>query len=312
MRLVIIGNSKIANDCLQMIIQDNEHEVVGVLYEPQKNPSPAVLIDSIVQFQIPFQEVQGSVNDAFHLEFLLESKADWIFNINCYQYLKSSLLSIPKLGVINFHNGPLPKYGGVNISSWPIINGEKVHGVTWHIVNAGIDTGDILSQSNFEIPTNATAAQLMIKCIQEGIDLFKENWKAWVTGEILPQQQVGTRTYYSKKDLAPNNGLLDWMMGAEELNRLILGLHLFPYPNDFAYAHFILLGETYWVIAAEIGDSEMDITPGSIIERNSKYCHVKCGMGSLKLKMIAVEFGKPIKWNSFYELLDAASVNTLG
>ena len=308
MRLVIIGNSKIANDCLQLILQDSSHDVVGVLFEPLKNPSPAVLIDSIESFGLPFQEVNGSVNDPIHLEFLRDIKPDWIFNINCYQYLKSELLSIPNHGVINFHNGPLPQYGGVNISSWPIINGEKEHGVTWHMVNAGIDTGDILSQSRFEIPRNSTAAQLMIKCIEVGIDLFKTNWKDWVSGKIIPQPQTGVRSYYSKKDLAPNGGRLDWNKSADELHRLVLGLHLFPYPNDFAYAHFVFQEETYWVISSEIDHSEVDALPGTILEKNSKYCKVKCGAGNLILKMIATPNGKPIKWDNWNPAMDMTSV----
>ncbi len=311
MRIVIIGNSKIAADCLEFVFQDNDHELVGVLFEPKKNPSPAVLIDAISNYQIPFLEINGSVNGELYLQFLQELQPDWILNINCYQYLKSSLLEIPTFGVINFHNGPLPKYGGVNISSWPIINGEKKHGVTWHLVNAGIDTGDILSQSLFEISEDITAAQLMAKCIQEGILLFQRDWKGWVSGDIKAHAQLGERTYYSKKDFAPNNGLLDWNQNAEKLHALVRGLHLFPYPNDFAYAHFYFQGQKYWVIATQIIRIDSGEKPGTILERHEKYCLIQCSSGGLQLKMIAPEFGKPMKWSAFYELMEMNSVNIL-
>ena len=311
MRIVIIGNGKMANDCLEIVLQSNIHKVVGILLEPNKNPSPAVFLESVARNNIPNVHVEGNINTSSYLDFLNELQPDWIFNINCYQYLKTALLQIPKKGVLNFHNGPLPKYGGVNISSWPIINGETSHGVTWHMVNAGIDTGDILSQSFFEISANTTAAQLMIQSIEKGISVFRENWESWLNGNIQPQPQLGERTYFSKKDLAPNLGRLDWHQSAEELHRLVLGLHLFPYPNDFAYAHLVFQGETYWVISSEFDNDENNAVPGTILERNSKYCKIKCGKGNLKLKMIAPAFGKPVKWDHWYMLLDQLSIQIL-
>ena len=308
MRIVIIGNSKIANDCLKEILNQDAHELTGVLFEPSKNPAPGVLIQSIQENQLAHHTIDGNVNSPDCLHFIRSCEPDWIFNINCYQYLKNDLLAIPEHGVINFHNGPLPKYGGVNISSWPIILGENTHGVTWHMVNQGIDTGDILSQQNFEIPPRMTAAQLMVKSIEVGIQLFISDWQNWITGKVIAKPQEGLRTYFSKKDLAPNQGRLDWNMDAEILDRWIRGMHLFPYPNDFAYAHFTIEEQTYWVIASEfILDKPMG-APGTIIERNSKYCKVQCGVGALVLKMIALPHGKSIKWDEWYLQLEALGI----
>lgn len=311
MRIVIIGNSKIANDCLKEILKQQDHVVTGILFEPSKNPSPSVLIQSIQDNQLAHHTIDGNVNSPDCLYFIRSCKPDWIFNINCYQYLKSDLLAIPEHGVINFHNGPLPRYGGVNISSWPIINGEKEHGVTWHRVDQGIDTGDILSQQHFEIPPRMTAAQLMVRSIEVGIQLFITHWQEWVTGKIIAQSQIGERTYYSKKDIAPNQGRLDWNLDAAVLDQWIRGLHLFPYPNDFAYAHFIIEDQAYWVIMSECNIEEQIGTPGEIIERNNKYCKVQCGQGTLLIKMIALPHGKPIQWNEWYLFLEARGIEKL-
>jgi methionyl-tRNA formyltransferase len=201
---------------------------------------------------------------------------DWILNINCYQYLGTTILDKATKGVINFHNGPLPKYGGVNISSWPIINGERKHGVTWHLMNNKIDEGDILSQHFFDIGQNWTAAKLMSVCIIEGIKLFENHWEKWVTQQIKPQPQIGLRTYYSLKDLPPNLGYLNWNLSSTTLLQWIRGLSLFPYPNHFGHPKIKIEHSEYIVVSAQETTCNGTEPPGSILECNSKRLIIKC------------------------------------
>ena len=188
MKIVIIGNGKIASDCIRIMLEKGTHAVLHVFYEQQKNPEPAALMKTISEFQLNASSIHR-IHDEENVNILANLNPDWIFNINCYQYLRPQVLAAASKGVINFHNGPLPLYGGVNISSWPIINRETHHGVTWHLVNEGIDKGDILAQSFFEIGPRWTAAKLMSFCILEGIQLFEKFWEGWVNSEIQARPQ---------------------------------------------------------------------------------------------------------------------------
>ncbi|MEY2938988.1 MAG: hypothetical protein RL062_1577 [Bacteroidota bacterium] len=311
MNIVIIGNGKMASDCIAIISKQKEHVITGVLLEESKNPSPAVLFQTIEQNHLPVFYL-NNVNDIGSLNFIQTAQPDWIMNINCYQYLKEPLLAIPKKGTINFHNGPLPQYGGVHISSWPIINGEKSHGVTWHMVNSGIDTGDILSQVHFEISDQMTAAALMVKCIEQGIGLFEEFWLQWIEGVITPKPQVGIRSYYSKKDKAPNGGELDWKLPAKTLHNLIRGLLLFPYPNEFAFAHFFTQGEKWHVIQSDFNEDNSGEISGTILACNPQSFIVQCGHGQLKIKMLATHDLKPIKMSKWTEQYGIQSGSVLG
>ena len=145
------------------------------------------------------------------------------------------MLSAAEFGIINFHNGPLPLYGGVNIPSWAILNGEKRHGVSWHYIDERIDTGDILAQKIFEIPESITAAGLLARCINEGISLFQQECENILTGKISRKKQTGSRTYYSKKDLPENNGVVNLNWSFEKINRFVRGLNLFPFENKLCY-----------------------------------------------------------------------------
>lgn len=59
--------------------------------------------------------------------------------------VKSDLLRIAKIGVLNAHPGLLPYYRGIDCSRWAIYNGEfhKI-GATVHWVDRGVDTGNVI------------------------------------------------------------------------------------------------------------------------------------------------------------------------
>ncbi len=263
MKIVVIGNGKMAADCIRWMLMSESHIVSHVFYESEKNVNPRVLLELIELHQLPSSAIV-KIHDEVNLKVMQSISPDWIFNINCYQYLRESVLSIPRNGVINFHNGPLPRYGGVNIPSWAIINGEAQHGVTWHLVNAEIDAGEILSQFHFELTDRMTAAQLMVKCIQVGLQLFEQHWTDWVEGKVQPTPQQGDRLYFGLKDKVPHGGLLSAKHTRVEWDRMVRALHLFPYPNDVAHAHIKIQHHKYFVIAGKVIDNDVTHLIGTI------------------------------------------------
>ena len=100
------------------------------------------------------------------------------------------MLSIPKLGCINFHPGPLPSYGGSNGWVWAIINGETEYGVTFHYMEEKIDTGHIVAIENFNIEANETGLSLLMKCYDRGAALFKKKLKSILDGTAVSVPQV--------------------------------------------------------------------------------------------------------------------------
>lgn len=91
--------------------------------------------------------------------------------------LKEDLLLLPNIGTINVHPSYLPFYKGPNPKFWIYYYGEKYGGVSIHYVDKGEDTGNILSQQQFDIPLGLSSGsydKLIIdsacKIINEGID----------------------------------------------------------------------------------------------------------------------------------------------
>jgi methionyl-tRNA formyltransferase len=233
-RAVVIGNGKMAIDCLSIMQESPDLAVSLVITEPQTTSLSSMLALYCAQHGIPCVETM-QINSQQVVEQLQTIKPDFIFNINSARIIKQPLLSLPSVQIINFHNGPLPKYGGVNACSWAIINGEETHGATWHFVDEGIDTGPIIAQSTFEIPEGATAIRLIMHSINEGVRLFRELLPDLLAGTIEAQaQKTVEATYHSLKDV-PNGGIVDFTWTYQELDRFVRGLTFHPMVNAFVY-----------------------------------------------------------------------------
>lgn len=68
--------------------------------------------------------------------------------------LKSALISIPKIGIINRHNALLPKNRGRLTPFWVLYKEEKKTGVSIHFVTEALDAGDIIVQKSFVVKKN--------------------------------------------------------------------------------------------------------------------------------------------------------------
>ena len=67
------------------------------------------------------------------------------------------MIDLPPLGNLNLHGSLLPKYRGAAPIQWAIAMGESLTGVTTMRIDAGLDTGDILLQSEERIKPEDTA-----------------------------------------------------------------------------------------------------------------------------------------------------------
>lgn len=81
-------------------------------------------------------------NDKFCEDKLKEILPDLII-LGGSRIIKSNIIKIPKMGIINAHPGILPYYRGVDVIPWAILNGDEI-GVTIHMIDEGVDTGPIM------------------------------------------------------------------------------------------------------------------------------------------------------------------------
>ncbi|MBF0300015.1 MAG: hypothetical protein HQK51_14930 [Oligoflexia bacterium] len=59
--------------------------------------------------------------------------------------IKNSVISLFKIGILNFHPGDLPLYRGCSAPEWQLVEGRPIV-CTCHLIDEGIDSGSILSK----------------------------------------------------------------------------------------------------------------------------------------------------------------------
>ncbi len=143
------------------------------------------------------------------------------------------MIELAPLGNLNLHASLLPKYRGAAPIQWAIAMGETITGNTTMRIDAGLDTGDILMQSDERITPEDTAVTLAPRLAQGGAELMICTLAGLTNGTITPQPQDNARA-----TLAPilkrEDGLIDFSRTAVDTWNRLRGFQ--PWPG--AYTHF--------------------------------------------------------------------------
>ncbi|MEF9604632.1 formyltransferase family protein, partial [Paracoccus sp. PXZ] len=141
--------------------------------------------------------------------------ADWLLSVANLSILRPEMLARGRLGAINFHDGPLPRLAGLNAPVWAIIGGEARHGVTWHMIEGGVDEGDILTQTLFEIRPDDTALTLNARCFARGAESFADVVAQLEgAGPQRQKQDLSQRSYVGRDKRPEAAGVIDFAQPA--------------------------------------------------------------------------------------------------
>ena len=234
MRVILAANESIGYKCFKILLEENQ-EVIGIITDKTNN------LTKLKNMRIKLLANQAGVmlyqpeniNDPDFLKELRLLNPDILFNIAFVQIYKSPILSIPRLGCINFHPGPLPIYGGSNGWVWAIINGESEYGVVFHYMKEKIDTGDIIALEKFPIEKHETGLSLIIKCYKYGAPLFRKTLRNILEGTAVPTpQDLTKRSYYYNK--IPYDGIIDVRWSARKIENFVRAMSFSPFPNPLS------------------------------------------------------------------------------
>jgi methionyl-tRNA formyltransferase len=295
-RIVFFGTPSFAVPTLRGLLEGPD-EVAGVVTQPDrgKGRGRKTVISPIKEFALqeglPVLQPEKAKGEAF--EEAVRRLQTSLFVVVAYgQILPKSVLNIPKHGAVNVHASLLPKYRGAAPIAWAILNGEKVTGVTTMVMDEGMDTGDILLQTEVPISEEETCENLQDRLACLGAQLLLETLKKMKTGDIrfLPQD-------HSKATYAPplkrGDGHIDWKKEAGEIDRQIRAFN--PWPGAY----------TKW------GDRLLKVYKGGVRERTpagkvgavvwvgSDFIEVEAGKDSLLIKEVQLEGRKKMTIREF-------------
>jgi methionyl-tRNA formyltransferase len=261
--------------------------VVGVVTQPdrEKGRGRKVVISPVKELALrhglgPLQPEKAK-EEGFQ-ETLKGLQPDLYVVVAYGQILPKSVLSIPKYGAVNVHASLLPKYRGAAPIAWAILNGEEVTGVTTMVLDEGMDTGDILLQSEVPIGTEETCKRLHDRLASSGARLLAETLEKMKKGDIRPILQDHSKATYAPP-LKKEDGHIDWKKGAEEIDRRVRAFD--PWPGAFTKCDDRLL-RIYKGAAREKTPAGK---PGSVVWVGSDFIEVETGKGAYLIKEVQLE-----------------------
>ena len=124
-------------------------------------------------FGIPVFKIKGSINDEIWLKKINDMKPDLIICVRYAEILKNSLLTMPNIGVINFHPALLPKYKGMAPIFQALLHNENEVGFSLHYIDEEIDTGEIIKRHRIKTEKNESVSHIAIRAhVAAGYELL--------------------------------------------------------------------------------------------------------------------------------------------
>lgn len=227
LKVIFMGTPDFAVPSLAALV--DKTEVICVVTQPDRpkgrghklQPPPVKIFaeeNNLRVIQPPKVKARAVVDELAALQ------PDLIVVVAFGQILSQKILDIPRFGCINVHASLLPKYRGAAPIEWSIIRGEKVTGITTMQMNAGLDTGDILLQSEVKISDEMLLSELRERLMTVGADLLLKTLYKLQRGELQPIKQDDSLSTYAPL-LKRETGLIDWKKSAREIHNLVRGLH---------------------------------------------------------------------------------------
>jgi len=151
MRAVFIGTVEFSLRSLEKLIGLNVNLVGVITKESSSFNSDFVDLKSLcISNGIPCLYVDD-INSLDSIKWIKDLNPDVIFCFGWSSLIKKEILNIAPMGVVGYHPTKLPMNRGRHPLIWALALGLEESASTFFFMDEGADTGDILSQVDFEI-----------------------------------------------------------------------------------------------------------------------------------------------------------------
>jgi methionyl-tRNA formyltransferase len=153
---------------------------------------------------------------------------DVVISFLFWKLIREPLVSLGRIGCLNFHPAPLPDLRGLGGYNVAILEGMRDWGVSCHFVDEGFDTGDLVEVERFPIdPDSATAFSLDLESQERLFGLFQRVMRAANGGDELPRTPQGEGRYVDAEEFER----LRRVRPGDDLDRKLRAFWYPPYPG---------------------------------------------------------------------------------
>jgi methionyl-tRNA formyltransferase len=266
----VVGTKVYTHDCIQQLT-DADHSVdflVTLTPEQGANQSVAGYEDlrelaAETETEVYHPETY-SLDSEQDIQRITDLDLDLLLVAGWSRLVPEAILESLSIGALGAHGSPegLPKGRGRAVLNWALIKGEREFNISTFFLTPGIDSGDIIETTTFEITDYDTASTLRYKTWWAFTAAIIEHFDDIVSGEVETIPQTGEPTYYPKRE--PQDGAIDWTRTAEQIHAFVRALTE-PYPGAFTF----LDGEKVPIWRAEPFASKLDFgaeSPGTVLK----------------------------------------------
>ncbi|MEA2331781.1 MAG: methionyl-tRNA formyltransferase [Thermoleophilaceae bacterium] len=126
---------------------------------------------------------------------------DVVISFLFWKLIREPLVSLGRVGCLNFHPAPLPDFRGIGGYNLAILDGMPSWGVSCHFVDEHFDTGDVVEVDRFPIDVDAeTAFSLDLKSQRRLEGLFERVLGRVLAGEQLDRIPQGEGRYVTRAE----------------------------------------------------------------------------------------------------------------
>ena len=299
LRIVFMGTPPLAATVLDTLLRESRFQVVGVVTQPDQpkgrelklQPSAVKELAQSKSLTI-FQPERA--RDAAFIAQISQLGPDLVVVAAFGQILPQALLDVPKFGCLNVHTSLLPKYRGAAPIQWAVLNGETETGVTIMKMDAGLDTGEIVSQERTSITSDDTAQILHDRLATIGGRLLVRTIPDYVSGKIVPRAQPSGASHARK--IKKDDGQIDWTQPARVVWNRVRGLT--PWPGTFTWLQRSPSPLLLKILSAGVVETASG-KPGEVLSAGHDGIIVSCGEGALRILELQREGGKRLNARQF-------------
>jgi methionyl-tRNA formyltransferase len=294
-----MGTAELSCNSLRALIESPEFLVVAVVTQPDRpkgrelklQPSPVKKL--ALYANLPVLQPERARDEAF-LGALRDLRPDLVTVAAYGQILPKSILALPGFGCLNVHTSLLPRYRGAAPIQWAILNGDAETGVTIMRMDAGLDTGDILSQATTPIHPEDTSETLHDRLAALGAELLVRTIPDYVAGKVASRPQPTEGVSHAPK-IKKQDGHVDWNQPARSIWNRVRGL--VPWPGAFSFLpgqpqpHLLKIWQAEPVERAG--------PPGEVLQAGKTGIVVGCGNDALRILVLQREGGRRLSTQEF-------------
>jgi methionyl-tRNA formyltransferase len=278
MKIVFIGTLEFSYKILEKLIDLNAN-IVGVCTKEKSNFNTDYTdLTSICKKNNISYQYMNDINTKENIKWIKSKNPDIIFCFGWSSLIKKELLNLPQMGVVGYHPTKLPQNRGRHPLTWALDLGLEKSASTFFFMDEGADSGDILSQVDFEIYYQDDVKSLYDKVTNIALKQIEDFLPKLENNTYNRIKQEHSKASYWRKR-TKRDEKIDFRMSSRAIYNLVRSL---TKPYIGSYLVYKEKEIKIWKVE-EVDYNQKNIEPGKILEVKNNKILVKCFDNAIRI-----------------------------